>query len=141
MSLERAVKWEPVSGVSAPCIDISFHWERSGNLRVEMFFSESEVQNIELTFRGVISLRWEEEHFGLNPLPESLPTIGVGAHQAWTFPILRIENSVWLRAHEDRNPIASQSRVHFALVGLNDLLQLLALASVEVVRSAGAKNA
>ena len=88
-------------------------------------------RDLHLIFSGAISMRWEEESFGLNPLPDALPQIGSGSQPTWTFPLLRVEHSVWLATHEARETPLAAGRCHFALVALNDLLQILALPDVE----------
>jgi hypothetical protein len=134
MTVERCVRWEPVSGIESPCGDIAFDCDASDRLSVTMHFSHTTDQprrDLRLIFTGAISMRWEEESFGLNPLPDPLPRIGSGSHPTWTFPLLRVEHSVWLAAHEARETPLAAGRCHFALVALNDLLQILALPEVE----------
>ena len=99
-----------------------------------MHFSDMTDQpphDLHLIFSGAISMRWEEESLGLNPLPDPLPQIGSGSHPAYTFPLLRIEHSAWLATYEARETPQVTGRCHFALVALNDLLQILAFPDVE----------
>jgi hypothetical protein len=134
MPVERCVRWEPVSGIESPCADITFACEPSDRLSAIMHFShmtDHPPRDLRLIFSGAISLRWEDESFGLNPLPDLLPQLGSGAQSKWTFPLLRVEHSAWLAAHEARLPPLAAGRCHFALVALNDLLQILALPDVE----------
>ena len=134
MPRERALRWEPVPDVRSSCADISLFYAGADQLSVTMHFSPVVGQpacDLRLEFAGAISMRWEDESFGLNPLPEPLPQIGSGAQPTWTFPLLRIEHSSWLAAHGARNPLGAARREHFALVALNDLVQILALPDVE----------
>ena len=134
MPVERCVRWEPVSGIESACGDISFDCGTSDRLSVTMHFSHMTDQpprDLHLIFSGAISMRWEEESFGLNPLPDPLPQIGSGSQPTWTFPLLRVEHSAWLAAHEARETPLATGRCHFALVALNDLLQILAFPDVE----------
>jgi hypothetical protein len=132
MKSEQSIKWEPISGVSVPCADISYWYDDVPEaVTVKMFFSRvvgNPARDLTLKFRGAISLRWEPEHFGLNPLPEPFPKLANG----YTFPLLRIENSRWLESYVARNPVGAQGRIHFALVALNDLVQILAQPDVQV---------
>jgi hypothetical protein len=134
MNAERTVKWEPIADVMGPCADISYWYDGpvAEEVTVKMLFSRvvgnNPARDLILTFRGAISLRWEPEHFGLNPLPEPLPKLS----SDYTFPLLRIENSKWLESYVVRNPFGAKGRVHFALIALNDLLQILAQPDVQV---------
>lgn len=122
-----------MSGIQSACADLSFSLDARDRLVVTMHFSFMVGQprrDLLLAFSGPISIRWEQESFGLNPLPTPLPRIEGGRHPAWTFPLLQIEDSSWLIAHESNNPPAAARRAHFALVSLNDLVQILALPEV-----------
>jgi len=133
MTTERCLKWDAVPGIDSPCADISFVYNKADSITVTMHFSRVKnlaSRDLELTFNGAISIRWESESFGLNPLPNPLPKCGDTEWDTWTFPLLKVENSSWLRAHLDRHPIAAEGRVHFALITMNDLLQVLASPSV-----------
>ena len=127
MNGEQCLKWEPVTGVDRACADISFFYDAPHVVVVRVQYSRAMGDHefdLQLTFRGAIAVRWEEESFGLNPLPEDLPKTSDGQ---WTFPLLRIAGSKWLREHTDRHPVAAASRQHYAMVSMIDLLQVLAM--------------
>lgn len=131
---EYCVKWEPVTGIDYPCADISFKYDAPFELAVTMNFSRVkglQPKDLLIKFDGPISFRWEDEVFGLNYLPEDLPRCSNPEWKGWTFPLLRVENSLWLKRHHDRNSVY-EDRVHFALLSMNDLIQVLALPVVEV---------
>src|SRR5205809_437214 len=111
MPVERCTRWEAVPGIESPCADITFACDASDRLSVTMHFSDMADQpprNLHLIFSGAISMRWEEESFGLNPLPDPLPQIDSGPQPTCTFPLLRVEHSAWLAAHEAREtPLAT----------------------------------
>jgi hypothetical protein len=131
MPVEHCVKWEPISGISSECVDISFSYDPPNRLVALMHFSQDQPRDLRLAFDGAISFRWEDESFGLNPLPDPLPQIGHGQHPTFTFPLLRVEHSAWLETHEARETPSSEGRCHFALLALNDLAQILAFPQVE----------
>jgi hypothetical protein len=130
MTSERCTKWEPVSGIVAPCPDISFTYEPGGEVDVTLYFSRlagRPPQNLVLRLSGAIAAHWESESFGMIALPSPLPSCPHPSWSRWTFPLLRVEDSAWLAAYEGRNPIVAKGRVHFALVSMNDLVHVLAL--------------
>jgi hypothetical protein len=135
MSTERCVRWEPLENIQSACADISLSLDQQDRLLARMHFSSMIGQpsrDLLLSFSGLISLRWEQEHMGLNPLPQPLPQIGKGEHSNWTFPLLEVENSTWLAACEAHMPSPRDwPRTHFALISLNDLVQVLALPEVK----------
>jgi hypothetical protein len=125
---ERCSKWDVAPEVDYPCADVSFIYREPGKITVTMHFSNVvglPERNLEISFEGVVSLRWESESFGLNPLPEELPKCTAVQWQSWTFPLLKVDSSSWLRAHED-NALPEGTHGHFALVTMNDLLQIIA---------------
>jgi len=134
MNTDRCMKWDVVPSIDSPCADISLTYNNPDTVIVTMHFSHVKglpSRDLVLTFDGAISLRWESETFGLNPLPEPTPRCTAAAWESWIFPLLKIEDSSWLRAHLNNNPVAAEGRAHFALVTMNDLLQVLALPEVK----------
>ena len=124
---EEAEIWQPVADITSPCADISYAYA-DGNARVTMHFSRVSGQarrDLVLHFQGVISLRAEEESCGLVPFPASLPKCPGVEWSEWTYPLLRISSSSWWQQHLDTNPVIAEGRVHYALVSMNDLVQLL----------------
>jgi hypothetical protein len=140
--MQHCTKWEPVSGIDNPCADIAFTYEGPDAVSITMHFSSvnnGSQRDLLLKFRGAISLRWESESFGLIPIAKILPKCE-GNWAAWTFPLLRIEHSDWLATYKSHNPVASENRVHFTLIALNDLLHVLALPDVNVTWAADASS-
>ena len=129
---ERCVKWEPVPGIDAPCADISVAAD-GAEATVRMYFSRVvglPHKDLVLVFSGVASIRWEQESFGLNPLPQPKPKCESAQWARWAYPLLKVENSSWWASHDARQPFASEGRVHFAMGSMNHLVQLLALPTV-----------
>ena len=125
---EEAEIWRAVADIASPCADISYAYA-DGNARVTMHFSRVRGQaarDLVLHFQGVISLRAEEESCGLIPFPASLPKCSGAEWSQWTYPLLIIRNSYWRRQYLDTNPVLTEAWVHYALVAMNDLVQLLA---------------
>ncbi len=131
---EHAVKWEPVLGINAPCADLFFSYECPDTVLVTMRFSNVNggiARDLQLKFKGAISLRWETESIGLNPLPLELPRCSSEMWSKWAHPLIQIVDSSWLADNESMDPVSCERRAHFALICMNDLLQVIALAEVE----------
>ena len=132
---ENAVIWEPISGINFPCADISFASRSAAKLRVLMHFSRvanGPKEDLEIEFSGVIGVRWADEFHGsiVSGARPSDPKCA-GEHWAqWTFPMLRVRDSDWLAAH--LNLPGTESREHFSLISMNDLLDVIALPQVAV---------
>jgi len=128
-------RWDPINGVGAPCADIEFAYFASGSIRALMRFSQvvdGAEHDLELVFRGVIAMHWESESYGIKPLPEPLPKLQTPRWSNWSFPLIKVRGSEWLAQYSDRDPAAAE-RAHFALVSMNDELQVLALPEVSAV--------
>jgi hypothetical protein len=135
MANEQCVRWEPAENISSACADISLLLDQQDRLVARMHFSSiigQPSRDLLLTFSGILSLRWEQESMGLNPLPQPLPKIEKGEQPNWTFPLLLVENSSWLAAYEAYMPSPPDwPRTHFALISMNDLVHVLALPDVK----------
>ncbi len=124
---ETAIKWECVPDIDEIFGDISFSYQalEKGSLLVVM---HGKQRDLVLKFPRVIALRYEDDCPGFDPLPSPLPTLKNGR----TFPTLKIEQSDWLSQWA---PIYSGSSLkditHFALISLNDLVQIIAMPAVE----------
>jgi hypothetical protein len=134
---EYSIKWEPALGIDTPCAGLSIHYESSNTLRVVMHFSRvngGRKLDLELIFTGPIALRWVDECYGsiFHPIPGSIPKCPRGPWSEWTFPLLQVKKSSWLAAYQ-RIPELPGSQVlqHFALVCMNDLLDIAAPPDVE----------
>ena len=141
MTIERFIRWEPISGINCPCADISFTYRGPEDLLVTMHFSRTAgclPKDLFIKFNGAIIARWESEDFGslvqplgaVDPKPVQLPRCR-GDWADWSYPLLQVEHSTYLATYEARNPIATKGRVHFVLIGMNDLLHIVALPEVE----------
>ena len=120
---ERAVVLGVVPGIDVPFASISFSYE-PGNER-SVLVTMHGARNLRLRFKGAIALRFEDDCPGFDPLPHPLPMLRDGV----TFPLLKIEESKWLAQW---HPVHS-NLAHFALLSLDDLVQLLAKPDVEVL--------
>ena len=81
-------------------------------------------RELHLRFSGVIALRFENDCPGFDPLPHPLPMIQPGV----VFPLLKISQSSWLNQW---SPLHATC-VHFALLSLDDLVQIIAEPNVDV---------
>ena len=118
---ESAVTWEPVSGIDGLFGSISFAYGPDDGRSV--LVTMHGARNLHLRFTGAIALRFEDDCPGFDPLPNPLPMLRPGV----TFPLLKIEHSQWL---SQWHPVHS-GLVHFALLSLDDLVQLIAKPSVD----------
>jgi hypothetical protein len=133
MNTERCERWSVVGGVEWPAADLFFSYEAPYIAMVRMQFANTvrgSQRDLVLRFRGVIALRYESESTGLVPLPEP-PRFTTGEWSGHTFPLLLVQQSLWLAEHHAHNSVESTDRHHFALVSMNDLLHILALPTVE----------
>ena len=111
--MEQAEVWEPVTDISEPFGSISYSYDGE-SLLVTLHGTKS----LSLRFDGVVAVRCELECPGLDSLPPQLPPL----RQSVTFPLLKVAQSRWLSQFEHIYP----SRVHFALISSDVLLQLIA---------------
>ena len=134
MSTERFVKWLPEASVQQPCSDISYSREanRENLTKVTMHFGDH--QDLLLTFQDVLSLRYCDDLFDLEPpVPiNAIPRLEIGSNPGWSFPLLKVENSTWLEWHLRRLPTEDGLHAHFVIISLNSLVQLIALSDVKV---------
>ena len=130
----RCLVWEPVSGITSPCADISYSYEAPAHLTVRMNFSRTTGgpgRDLKMVFTGPIALAWAPEHYGaLDSIEGELPKCPDPRWSKWTFPLLKVMDSQWLKRHVDHHPGAAGC-VHFYLVGMNDLVSVLALPEVQ----------
>ncbi len=116
---ESAKPWRPIQGIErieSPFASIAFSYEPEHRRAVSVTMYGA--RSLRLCFRGVLALRFEDDCPGFDPLPHPLPTIRPGL----TFPLLNIEASPWLGQWQPMHP----GLAHFALLSLNDLVQLIA---------------
>lgn len=120
---ERAAMLQVIPGMDAPFESISFAYEpgRDRTVSVTMHGDRS----LRLRFTSVIALRFEDDCPGFDPLPHPLPMLRPGM----TFPLLKIEESLWLKQW---HPV-HQNLTHFVLLSLDDLVQLIACPDFDVI--------
>jgi hypothetical protein len=131
---EHSNIWEPVAGIDTPCANMSFHCTHE-KVRVLMHFShvkDGPQLDLELLFSGAMGLRWADETHGsiVSPAVRPLPKCRDERWTNWTFPLLTISESSWLVTYPDLP--GTKTRQHFALVSMNDLLDVLAFPEVVV---------
>lgn len=133
--MPRALPWHPVDDIAAGCADISFAWQsaQGSMLEVLMHFSrviDGHEMDLRLAFDSPCALQWEEESFGLIPIPSELPRCASGKFARWTFPTLLVEGSHWAETYAARrfatdDPAAKELR-HYVMLSLNDTVHVLA---------------
>ena len=118
---QRTVVWHPVPDVAAGFGSISYRYGREGSLRTVYAAMHGE-RTLRLHFTGVVAVHAEDDCPGIFSLPKPLPRLDA----QWSFPLLQIENSDWL-SHWPMYP----NKVHFALLSLDDLVNVIADATVK----------
>ena len=121
---EKAATWDPVpdiNGIDGPFGSVSFAYEPHD--RRSIVVTMHGKRNLHLRFTGAIALRFEDDYPGFDPLPHPLPMLRPGV----TIPLLKIEHSHWLNKW---HPVHA-GLAHFALLSLDDLVQLIAKPNVE----------
>lgn len=126
---ERSIIWEPAQGIDMPCAEISFQYHRAHKLRVVMHFSRVKAsgdQDLEVMFAGVIGIRWADEFHGsvVHPMARPLPKCRSERWGRWVFPLLADLDSSWLASYQ--NLPGTERRQHFALISMNDLVDVIA---------------
>ena len=130
---EEATIWEAVpdlESIDSPFHSIAFaqsprigHATEGRTIRVVMHGT----RDLCLCFTHVHALRFEDDCPGFDPLPHPLPAL----REQVTFPLLQIRHSRWLGQWEPFGVVAHDRLTHFALLSLDDLVQLIAGPDVE----------
>jgi hypothetical protein len=118
--IERASVWRPVPDIEDGFGSISFSYE-SNRSRDALIVMNGKRQLI-LKFSRVIAFQFEDDCPGNFALPPEMPRLNT----QWVFPLLEIENSRWL----NQWPMWPNLK-HFVLFSLEDLVQLIALPTVD----------
>lgn len=84
-----------------------------------------------MRFRGVVGIRWANEFHGsiIYRAPRPAPKCLDSRWANWVFPLLRVSESSWLATYQALP--GTERREHFALISLNDLLDVIALPDVQ----------
>jgi hypothetical protein len=120
---ERATMLQVIPGMDAPFESISFAYEPGDDRSVSVTMHGT--RSLRLRFTSVIALRFEDDCPGFDPLPRPLPMLRPGM----TFPLLKVEESSWLNQW---HPV-HQNLAHFVLLSLDDLVQLIASPTFDVI--------
>ena len=126
---QNITRWEIDAQIEAPCAAISFASLPDRTLRVTMHFSAVRgglPDDLEIIFGQAYAMTWHNEflHSVSVQWPKPLPQLSSGKWQGWTYPLLRIRGSEWLKRF-DFMPQAKQLG-HFALVAMNDIVEVVA---------------
>lgn len=130
---EKWKRWNVAPDIDSPCADISFSYNGPNALAVTMHFSriiDRPNRDLVLWFKDAIALRWWTEASVLSEYHELLPKCSTERWRSWSFPLIKVQNSSWLRQHAARDPVQSQGREHFLLVSMNDVCELLAVSVI-----------
>jgi hypothetical protein len=119
--IERASVWRPVPDIEDGFGSISFSYE--SNRSRDALIVMNGTRQLILRFSRVIAFQFEDDCPGNFALPPKMPRLNA----QWVFPLLEIENSKWLTQW----PMWPNLK-HFVLLSLDDLVQLIALPTVDV---------
>jgi hypothetical protein len=109
MELECYEKWEPVDGIIIPVGRAQINEDEQG-LLVTLIFSElidGLNTDLRLYFGRVAAYTVHEEfvHPWNAYAAEPVPKFDEGKWKGWTFPLLMVKHSVWLKSFEDHQLI------------------------------------
>jgi hypothetical protein len=123
---ETVQRWEPVEDLPQAACQV---WRlRSDNyfeLTVEGdFFVGTAERTLKIDFHGVLVLSAHDDMLGLVHVRDgdSIPLIGSGSQVTYRWPILRVENSHWLRSI----PGPTDDCSHFLLLSLECTIEVIA---------------
>jgi hypothetical protein len=127
---DGAIIWEPAAGIDSPCAEIGFRYDPPDKLQARMYFSRvigGPNQDLEVLFEGVIGIRWSDEFHGsiVYQAPRAAPKCRDSRWANWVFPLLKVYESSWLATYQALP--GTEGREHFALISMNDLLDVIAL--------------
>jgi len=117
---EQAFAWHPVPDINDGFGSISFSCE--SNRSRTMLVTMNGARKLQLRFTRVIAFQFEDDCPGNFKLPAPLPRLDA----KWVFPLLRVDDSAWHRQWPMWPELA-----HYVLLSLDDLVQLIALPTVE----------
>src|SRR5690606_8065289 len=111
--MASARKFESGTTVDFPAADISVVWlsQQGAELKLTLHFSrmvDGPEQDLEVVFDSPLAFQWEDETFGLVPLPDELPHCSTPQWQRWGFPILLIDKSNWADKYAQRTFTAEE---------------------------------
>lgn len=125
--------------IRVPCADITVAASDRRLVEVRMYFSrvrDAGPKDLVLTFDHVIAFHWHDEMFGSifvprPPLPK-IPEASEPMFNDWTYPILEIEGSPWVEQCLQVRQQTKPPLRHYLFVAMNDLVDVLAPAPVDV---------
>ncbi|OJX82405.1 MAG: hypothetical protein BGO93_24760 [Mesorhizobium sp. 65-26] len=123
---ETVRRWEPLADL--PLVACQVWRLRSDNyfeLTVEGdFFAGSSIRTLRIDFHGVMVLSAHDDMLGMAHVRDgaSIPLIGSGSQTSYRWPILRVENSHWLRTI----PGPTDDCSHFLLLSLECTVEVIA---------------
>jgi hypothetical protein len=138
MLTDQSVKWEPVSGIDAPCADFSFNYRTPDTVSVTLYFKGLLPKNLLLIFRDVIALQLCQDWVWPIPHPKpftSLPRCG-GRYPLSVCALVRINPSSWLKINAPDWSIRNRDIAysHSVIITEEKSLHIIALEQVEVER-------
>lgn len=123
---ETVQRWEPLEDLPlVPCQVWRLRSDNYFELTVEGdFFDGTTIRTLKIEFHGVLDLSAHDDMLGLVHVGDrdSIPLIGSGAQASFRWPILRVENSRWLRSI----PGATDHCSHFLLLSLECTVEVIA---------------
>jgi hypothetical protein len=128
MEVEQYEKWEPVEGITTPVARALVKEDHKG-LFVTLVFSEivdGINKDLRIIFGRVPAYAVYEElvhPWNLSGI-ESLPKLS-GKWGIWSFPLLIVKNSMWLRSFSDSQLISYPNSIHYQCITLDQVIDVV----------------
>jgi len=123
---ETVQRWEPLDDLPMTACQVwSLQSDNFFELTVEGdFFVGTSERTLKIDFHGVLALSANDDMRGLANIraDSSVPLIGSGSQASYRWPILRVENSHWLRSM----PGPADDCSHFLLLSLECTVEVIA---------------
>ena len=131
---ENWTRWALSDRIDAPCADMHFSYLPGQKLRVLMHFSKvigGLEQDLEVILNGGVALRWAEEalHSVTSPIV-SLPKLSSEKWSDWTYPLLLVEESEWLKSVKFFPHVRDHR--HMVFMSMNDVIEVLAKPDADI---------
>jgi hypothetical protein len=125
-------RWEPVTGIEAPCAFFTFAAGATRSVSVTLHFQGLLPQDLRLVFKGMLALAVCPDWVSIAPAEpfKPLPRCG-GRWPSLVFPLVRYEPSSWLASNAPEWSGTSRELVHFAVFTEIESLHIAALPQVD----------
>lgn len=123
---EAVQRWEPVQDLPLAACQV---WRLKSDNYFELavegdFFVGTSERTLKINFHGVLAISAYDDMLGVTHVSasSSIPLIGSGRQASYRWPLLRVENSHWLRSI----PGPTDDCSHFLLLSLECTVEVIA---------------